>query len=84
MKAILLNAVPLKQLIKQFYMNKNYFYQEIKQRKSCSNKLDKYVTAFDYIDNILIVLSETSSGVSIISFTSIAGAPDEKKFKKRK
>ena len=53
----------------------NYFYQEINHRKSCSRKLDKYVTAFDYIDNILIVLSETSSGVSIISFTSIAGAP---------
>ena len=40
----------------------NYFYQEINQRKSCSKKLDKYVTAFDYIDNILIVLSATSSG----------------------
>ena len=35
----------------------------------------KYVTAFDYIDKILIVLSATSSGVSIISFTSIIGAP---------
>ena len=35
----------------------------------------KYVTTFDYIDKILIVLSATSSGVSIISFTSIAGAP---------
>ena len=33
-----------------------------------------YVTAFDYIDKILIVLSATSSGVSIISFTSIVGA----------
>ena len=53
----------------------NYFYQEINQRKSCSKKLDKYVTAFDYIDKILIVLSATSSGVSIISFTSIIGAP---------
>ena len=53
----------------------NYFYQEINQRKSCSKKLNKYVTAFDYIDKILIVLSATSSGVSIISFTSIAGAP---------
>ena len=53
----------------------NYFYQEINQRKSCSKKLSKYVTAFDYIDKILIVLSATSSGVSIISFTSIAGAP---------
>ena len=39
------------------------------------SKLNKYVTAFDYIDKILIVLSATSSGVSIISFTSIIGAP---------
>ena len=53
----------------------NYFYQEINQRKLCSKKLNKYVTAFDYIDKILIVLSATSSGVSIISFTSIIGAP---------
>ena len=53
----------------------NYFYQEIDQRKSYSKKLNKYVTAFDYIDKILIVLSETTSGVSIISFTSIVGAP---------
>ena len=53
----------------------NYFHQEINQRKSCNKKLSKYVTAFDYIDKILIVLSATSSGVSIISFTSIIGAP---------
>ena len=53
----------------------NYFYQEINQRKSCSKKLNKYVTAFDYIDKILIVLSATTSGVSITSFTSIVGAP---------
>ena len=58
-------------------MNKigNYFIEEINQRKSCSKKLSKYVAAFDYIDKILIVLSATSGGVSIISFTSIAGAP---------
>ena len=49
----------------------NHFYQEISQRKSCSKKLNKYVTVFDYIDNIVIVLSATSSGVSIISFTSL-------------
>ena len=53
----------------------NYFYQEVNQRKSCSKKLNKYVTAFDYIDKILIVLSATSSGVSIISFTTIVRAP---------
>ena len=39
----------------------NYFYQEINQRKSCSKKLSKYVSAFDQ--------------VSIISFTGIVGAP---------
>ena len=53
----------------------NYFHEEINQRKSCSKKLNKYVTTFDYTDKILIVLSATSSGVSIISFTSIVGAP---------
>ena len=52
----------------------NYFYQEISQRKSCSKKLNKYVATFDYMDKILIVLSATSSGVSIISFTSIIEA----------
>ena len=30
----------------------NYFHQEINQRKSCSKKLSKYVTAYDYIDKI--------------------------------
>ena len=53
----------------------NYFHQEINQRKSYSKKLNKYVTAFDCIDKVLIVLSETSGGVSIISFTSIIGVP---------
>ena len=38
-----------------------YFYQEINQRKLYSKKLNKYVTTFDYIDKILIVLSATSS-----------------------
>ena len=53
----------------------NCFYQEINQRKSCSKKLIKYVTDFDYIDKILVVLSATSSGVSVILFTSIVGTP---------
>ena len=53
----------------------NYFYQEVNQRKSFSKKSNKYVTAFDYRDKVLIVLSATSGGVSIVSFTSIIGAP---------
>ena len=44
-------------------------YQEINQIKSYSKKLNKYVTAFDCIDKVLIALSATS-GVS-----SITGVP---------
>ena len=53
----------------------NYFHQEINQRKLCIKKLSKYNTVFDYINKILIVLSTTTGGLSIISFTSIVGAP---------
>ena len=53
----------------------NYFDQKINQRESCSKHLSKYVTAFDYIDKILTVLSARSSGVCINSSASIAGAP---------
>ena len=49
----------------------NYFYQEINQRKSCNEKLSKYVAAFDYVDKVLIVLSATTRGISICLFTSI-------------
>ena len=51
----------------------NYFHEEINQRKSCSQNLSKYVGAFDYIDKILIVLSVTTRGVSICSFTNLVG-----------
>ena len=53
----------------------NYFHQEINQRKLCSKKLNKYGTAFDYIDKILIVLSATCCGVCIISSAAVVGAP---------
>ena len=51
----------------------NYFVNEINERKSYSKKLDKYVTIFDYIDKTLIILNATSSGMSIILFTSVIG-----------
>ena len=53
----------------------NYFINEINERESYSKKLNKYVTIFDYIDKILIILSATTGGISIISFTSIIGVP---------
>ena len=53
----------------------NYFIEKINQRKPFSKKLSKYLVVFDYIDQALIVLSAKIGGVSIISFTSIVGAP---------
>ena len=53
----------------------NYFYQGINERKSYIRKLNKYITVFEYINKILIFLSATSGGVSIISVISIVGVP---------
>ena len=53
----------------------NYFHKEINQKKLCSKKLSKYVAAFDCIEKVLIALGAASGGVSIISFTSVVGAP---------
>ena len=38
-------------------------------------KLSKYIAAFDYIDKTLIVLSPTSGGISITSFTGVIAVP---------
>ena len=53
----------------------NCFVNDINQQKAYSKKLNKYVTIFDYIDKILIVLSATTGGISNISFTTAIGAP---------
>ena len=53
----------------------NYFINEINEREWYSKKLNKYVTIFDCIDKLLIVLSVSSSGISIISFVSTIGMP---------
>ena len=53
----------------------NYFHQVINQRKLHSKKLSKYVTTFDYIDKLLIILSPRSGGVSIFLSVSVVGAP---------
>ena len=74
-----LDAVPLSDQT-TFRLNeinkiKYYFNPEIQGRKTMSKKLSKYITAFDYIDKTLIVLSSTRGGISIISFTSVIEIP---------
>ena len=53
----------------------NYFNQEINQKESWRQKLNKYVAPLDYINKGLLVSTATSGAVFIISFTSIIGAP---------
>ena len=50
-----------------------HFHEEINQRKTSNKKLSKYLTTFDYIDKVLIVLSATSGGVSIIHLQVLLG-----------
>ena len=64
----------------KFRLNENkgiedYFNSEIWERKIMSKKVSKYIVAFDYTDKTLIVLSSTSGGISIISFTGIIRVP---------
>ena len=66
-------TVQAKFRLNEISRTENYFNSETNQRKSCSKKLSKYA-AFDYTDKILIVLSATSGGISIISFTTVIGA----------
>ena len=54
-----------------------YFDSEIQKRKIMSKKLSKYIAAVGFFDKTLIVLSATSGGISIISFTSVIGVPVE-------
>ena len=74
-----LNAISLSDQTK-FKLNeinkiKDYFNCEIQERKTMSKKLSKYNAAFYYVVQTLIVLSATSGGISIISFTSVIEIP---------
>ena len=53
----------------------DYFNSEINQRKLCSKKLSNFVSTFNYIDKILIVLNATTGGLCITSHATVAGAP---------
>ena len=64
----------------KFRLNKiseieDYFITEIKERDLMSKRISKYIASFDYFDKSLIVLSVTSGGISIASFTTIIGIP---------
>ena len=54
---------------------KDYFEFEVQEREAVIKKLIKPIVALDCTDKILIVLSATGRGISIISFTNVIGIP---------
>ena len=54
---------------------KDYFDNEIKERKDIIKKLNKYLVSFDYLDKIFIALSASFGTLSIASYASIVGTP---------
>ena len=54
---------------------KEYFDNEIKERKDVIKKLNKYLVSFDYLDKIFITLSASFGMLSIASHATVVGIP---------
>ena len=54
---------------------RDYFNNEIKERKDITKKSDKYLVSFDYLDKIFITLSASFGTLSIASYASVVGIP---------
>ena len=52
---------------------RDYFNNEIKERKDIIKKLNKYLVSFDYLDKIFIALSASFGMLSIASYASVVG-----------
>ena len=54
---------------------KEYFDNEIKERKDIIEKLNKYFVSFDYLDKMFITLSASFGTLSIASYAAVVGMP---------
>ena len=54
---------------------RDYFNNEIKERKDIIKKLNKYLVSFDYSDKMFITLSASFGTLSIASYASVVGTP---------
>ena len=52
---------------------KDYFNNEINERKDIIKKLNKYLVSFDYLDKIFITLSASFGTLSIPSHATVVG-----------
>ena len=54
---------------------RDYFNNEIKERKDIIKRLNKYIVSFDYLDKIFVTLSASFGTLSITSYASVVGIP---------
>ena len=54
---------------------KEYFDNEIKERKDIIDKLNKYIVSFDYFHKIFITLSASFGTLSIASYAAVVRIP---------
>ena len=54
---------------------RDYFNNEINERKDIIKKLNKYLVSFDYIDKVFITLSASFGTLSIASYASVVDTP---------
>ena len=54
---------------------RDYFNNEIKERKDIIKKLNIYLVSFDYLDKIFIALSASFGTLSIASYASVVDTP---------
>ena len=54
---------------------RDYFNNEVNERKDIIKKLNKYIVSFDYLDKIFIALSASFGTLSIASYASVVGIP---------
>ena len=54
---------------------RDYFNNEIKERKDIIKKLNKHLVSFDYLDKIFMTLSASFGTLSIVSYASVVGTP---------
>ena len=75
-----LNVIELRDTANKYRLDeinkrRDYFNNEIKERKDIIKKLNKYLVSFDYLDKIFITLSASFVTLSIASYTSVVGIP---------
>ena len=65
----------LKEYLKMNNIIRDYFNNEIKERKYIIKKLIKYLVSLDYLDKIFITLLASFGTLSTASYASVVGIP---------